>query len=79
MLTFVPKAKFQLLSGKSDLSDYQFGSKRIHHQFCSHCGVSPFGRGTSPQGEETFAVNLRCVEGVDLSKLTVTPFDGKSL
>jgi hypothetical protein len=30
-------------------------------------------------GEETYAVNVRCLDGVDVAALPRKPFDGKSL
>jgi hypothetical protein len=79
VLTFVSPAQFKLLSGEGSLSDYQFNKKVIHHLFCSNCGVSSFGRGTGPDGNEMYAVNLRCLDGFDLTSLPVQTFDGKSL
>ena len=79
LLTFVGAQQFQLVSGKDSLSDYQFGKKAIHHLFCSGCGVESFARGTAPDGSEMVAVNVRCLDGVDLASLTLTPFDGKHL
>jgi len=35
--------------------------------------------GTDPKGNKTAAINVRCLEGVDLTKLERTPFDGRSL
>jgi hypothetical protein len=78
-LTFVPAADFELLSGAETLRDYQFGGKNVHHLFCSECGVESFGRGAMPDGSETIAVNVRCLDGVDIATMTPTPFDGKSL
>ena len=78
-LTFVPESDFKLLSGGGDLADYQFNKKHIHHVFCKTCGVRSFAKGTSPDGVTMIAVNVRCLDDVDLSTLKPAPFDGKSL
>jgi hypothetical protein len=77
ILAFAPATQFELLSGADALSDYQFGKKRIHHLFCKHCGVRSFGRGAMPDGTPTVAVNLRCLDGIDLDAVRVERFDGK--
>ncbi|HXG78079.1 MAG TPA: GFA family protein [Methyloceanibacter sp.] len=77
--TYVQPEEFELLSGESDLSDYQFNNKIIHHVFCRHCGVGSYSYGPAPSGENIFALNVRCLDGVDVASLTLTPFDGKSL
>jgi len=79
LLAFVPTESFTLQSGAEVLSDYQFAKKRIHHLFCPDCGIHPFGRGIAPDGRDTWAVNARCLEGIDVEALAVTRFDGKSL
>lgn len=77
-LTFVPESDFQLLSGADNLSDYQFAKKQIHHLFCKTCGVRSFARGSAPDGTAMIAINVRCLDGVDLSAVTPLPYDGKS-
>lgn len=79
MLAFVPATEFDLLSGADALSDYQFGKKRLHHLFCKHCGVRSFGRGAMPDGTPMVAVNVRCLDGVDLDAVRVEKFDGKRM
>jgi len=76
---FVKAPQFELLKGADALTDYQFGKKHLHHLFCASCGVGSFSRGLAPNGDETYAVNVRCLEGVDTSALNIKPFDGKSL
>jgi hypothetical protein len=77
VLSFLPAEQFKLLSGEEALTDYQFNKKIIHHLFCSICGVGSFGRGEGPHGP-TVAVNLRCLDDVDLKTVEITEFDGKS-
>jgi hypothetical protein len=76
MLAFVPAAQFTLKSGEDALTDYQFGRKSIHHLFCATCGIKSFARGQMPDGSPIAAVNVRCVEGVDLARLKVQEYDG---
>jgi len=77
--TFVKPDQFALRSGEQDLRDYQFNKKVIHHLFCCVCGVESFARGTGPDGSEMIAINVRCLDGVDIAALTPAPFDGRSL
>ena len=79
LMAFVPETHFKVLEGADALSDYQFGKKHIHHLFCSHCGVRPYGRGASPGGGEMYMINVRCLEGVDLGALKSKEYDGRSL
>ena len=69
----VPAADFKLLAGQSNLKDYQFAKKRIHHVFCTECGVRPFSRGTDPKGNESYAVRVNCLDGVDPAELAAAP------
>lgn len=78
-LVFVPAARFELLSGEGELTDYQFGKKHIHHLFCRRCGIRSFARGAAPDGSQVVAVNVRCLDGVDLGSVPMQSFDGKSL
>lgn len=79
LLTFVGADKFKLLRGEDAQTDYQFGKKHIHHTFCKTCGVRSFSAGATPEGGTMYAVNVRCLEGVDVSALPVNHYDGKSL
>lgn len=78
MLRFVPAESFKLLSGADTLTDYRFNSKVISHQFCSVCGIKSFASGVGPGGVPTRAVNVRCLDDVDLGAVPTRAFDGKS-
>ena len=78
LLTFVPADQFKLLSGEDVLTNYQFNKHVIHHAFCRVCGIKSFARGVARDGSATVAINTRCLDDIDLARLNVTPFDGKS-
>ena len=80
LLAFAPDAQFRLLSGEDQLQDYRFNTGNLSHLFCRTCGVSSFARGRIlGRGEPMQAINLRCVDGVDLDALPLRKFDGASL
>ena len=76
---FVPAEHFALRAGSDELRDYQFGKRRLHHLFCPQCGVGSFSRGVMPDGAEMVAVNVRCLDDLDIAALPLQPFDGRSL
>ncbi|HTN88809.1 GFA family protein [Sorangium sp. So ce388] len=79
VLAFAPVDQFTLKEGGDFLTDYQFNKKVIHHVFCSVCGIESFARGTGPDGKEMCAINVRCLDDVDLDALKTMKFDGKSI
>ena len=78
LLTFVGAESFTLVSGGGDLTSYKFNKKVIDHLFCKYCGVESFSKGKDKEGNDTVAINVRSLEGVDMESLVVTKFDGKS-
>ncbi len=79
LLWFVPRAQLRLSTPESDLAEYRFNTRRIAHHFCPTCGCAPFGFGTDQKGNAMAAVNVRCLDGVDLATVERRPFDGRSL
>ena len=79
LLWFVPREQFQLLSPEADIATYKFNKHVIKHRFCTTCGIHPFAEGVDPKGNRMTAINIRCLEGVDLAAVPVKHFDGRSL
>ena len=70
----VPPEQFQLLSGKDDLTTYEFNTRTAKHTFCKHCGIHPF---YVPRSDpDKIDVNVRCLDGVNLHEIIPAPFDG---
>jgi hypothetical protein len=78
LLWFVPRASLNLATPESALATYTFNKHVISHHFCPNCGCAPFGVGKDRSGAATAAINVRCLEGVELSSLKKVPVDGRS-
>lgn len=79
LLWFVPREQLKLKTNPADMATYMFNKQVIQHHFCPTCGIHPFGEGTAPNGALMAAVNVRCLENVDLTSLPVREFDGRSI
>ena|ERR1700741_5033294 len=79
LLWFVPREQFNYLGSDSDVAVYDFNKHMIHHHFCKTCGVHPYALGVDPKGNEMAAINLRCVEQIELEKIPVQHFNGRAL
>ncbi|MCV0395703.1 MAG: GFA family protein [Rhizobiaceae bacterium] len=78
LLVFLPRETVTFRSPPEDLPAYRFNRHVINHHFCPDCGCAPFSMGKGPDGREMVAVNLRCVEGIDLEAVKRVPVDGRS-
>jgi hypothetical protein len=78
LLWFVPRDKFKLLRGETDLSTYTFNKHVIQHRFCKHCGIQSFAWGKDRNGNEMAAINIRCLEDFDVEKVPVQQVNGKA-
>jgi hypothetical protein len=71
----VPPECFELVSGKDALTTYRFNTGAAQHTFCATCGIHSF---YVPRSDpDKIDVNVRCLDGVDIEVLDITPFDGQ--
>jgi hypothetical protein len=72
----VEPEQFELISGAEELTSYRFNTGVAEHKFCRHCGIHPF---YTPRSDPTKVdVNVRCLDGIDLERLTYHVFDGRN-
>jgi hypothetical protein len=79
LMWFVPREHLQLLTPDENAHTYTFNKHAIKHRFCPKCGMHPYGEGVDPKGHAMAAINIRCLEGVELEQIPVTHFDGRAL
>lgn len=79
LLWFVPRTSLKLLTPDENVSTYTFNKHVIKHFFCTTCGIHPFGEGADPQGNAIAAINLRCVDNIDLAAIPVKHYDGRAI
>jgi hypothetical protein len=73
---------FRALTGRDELTDYQFATHSAHHAFCKHCGARPYGWGHVAEiGGDYVAINVACLDDLDPEELLAAPVrlaDGKA-
>jgi hypothetical protein len=79
LLWFVPNEQFTLLTPDDAAGSYTFNKHHIKHRFCKTCGIHPYAEGTDPKGNRMAAINLRCIEDVDLTAIPVQHYDGRAM
>ena len=77
LLWFVPRVQFRLSTPEDAAATYTFNKHVIQHRFCPTCGIHPYAEGVDPKGNPMAAINLRCIEGIDLDAIPVQHFDGR--
>jgi hypothetical protein len=71
----VPPDRFELLSGRDDLTTYTFNTGVAKHTFCKTCGTHPF---YVPRSDpDKIDVNARCIDDIDLATLPLKYCDGQ--
>ncbi len=67
----------RILTPLEELTLYQWHTKTAKDYFCPTCGIQPFRRPrTAP---DLWAVNIRCLTGVDLNSIAVEYIEGSKL
>ena len=79
LLWFVPRDKLHLLTPDEGIGTYAFNKHVIKHRFCKTCGIHPYAEAVDPKGIPTAAINIRCLEGVDLASVPLKNFDGRAM
>lgn len=77
LLHRVDDSRFRLHTPLRELSLYQWNTMTARDYFCPVCGSQPFRRPrTAP---ESWSVNVRCLDGVDVESLRVEHVRGSKL
>ncbi len=84
----VPPTDFRLLTPLADLACYEWATFTAKDYFCRTCGILPFRIPRAPSDEEraqgltataTWAVNVRCLAGIDISSIPAKYVQGSKL
>jgi hypothetical protein len=77
IMAFTSRDKFEQTAGQDAMTDFTFNTGKIHHPFCKTCGIEAFGYGEGPGGAQMAAVNVRCLDDIDVHTLEPNKYDGK--
>jgi hypothetical protein len=76
LLWFVARDQMRLHTPEQAAATYTFNKHVIRHRFCATCGIHPYGEGVDPKGNAMAAINLRCIDNVDLDLVPVQHYNG---
>ena len=79
LLWFVPIDKLHLRTSGQGVGTYTFNRHAIKHHFRQTCGIHPYAEAVNPKGGPMAAINIRCLEDIDLASIPVGNFDGRSM
>jgi hypothetical protein len=79
LLWFVPRDKLRVATPDKDMATYTFNKHHIRHRFCPKCGIHTHAEASDRQGNPMGAINLRCLEDLDIGTVQVSPCDGRSI
>ena len=77
LIHLVDAASLRLLTPLDDLSLYTFHTHIAKDYFCPTCGILPFRRPRT--ASESWAINVRCLEDVELGSIPVKHVYGSGL
>jgi hypothetical protein len=73
----VPENALTVVEGESELTLYQWNTRRAKHYFCSRCGIYVFHRKRSMP--DHFGINVFCLENFDRAALPVRATEGLNM
>jgi hypothetical protein len=76
LLAYLPASDLHVRVGAAGLSEYRFNTRTNAHQFCPVCGIQPYALGPAPDGTPSVALNVRCLDGVDVDALPIKRCNG---
>ena len=79
LLWFVPRSKLRLLTPAENMASYTFNKHVIKHRFCPVCGIHAFEESLAADGTPMAAINIRCMEGMNLDAVPIQHVDGRAL
>jgi hypothetical protein len=71
-----PEDHLRVITGRDDLTLYQFNTRVAEHYFCRHCGVATFSK--TRKDPLYWRANLGCLKDVEPYALDVSVLDGAS-
>jgi hypothetical protein len=79
LLWALPKERVRFHVKPGDLGRYTFNRHVIAHRFCTTCGIHTHGEDAVENDAPSVYINLRCIEGMDLDRIPLQHFDGRSV